>query len=123
LSLSVGLLRPDLTERSTGQVYEIKPVGSLAEGSAQLSLYLATLNALDPQSRLWVPGFSYLPPSFVPLQSGAIAIVFPPAAGVITYQVIDVREILATTLAYAAYRFYLSLNVGTLPSLAFQIPI
>ena len=59
--------RPDLVDRATGEVYEIKPAGSFVQGRIQLGLYLTGLNALDPRKRQWIAGDSYSPPHVIPL--------------------------------------------------------
>jgi RHS repeat-associated protein len=55
--------RPDIRHHGpgpfTGEVYEIKPIGELAEGIIQLGDYIATLSVRYPGIN-WHPGFSYL---------------------------------------------------------------
>ncbi|MGA8366927.1 MAG: RHS repeat-associated core domain-containing protein, partial [Candidatus Acidiferrales bacterium] len=89
-----GSLRPDLTDRATQEVYEIKPVESTTLGYAQLALYLIILNRYDPQKRTWIPGATYLPPPTIQLGGGVIALVYPPAGGVIIYDILNPVEIL-----------------------------
>jgi len=94
----VGWLRPDLVDRTTFEVYEIKAIGGVvptgsfgyAEGYRQLQDYLLILNHQDPQNRPWHEGGSYVPPKTIALGPGAWAIVFPPVNGVILYDVASV---------------------------------
>ena len=88
-------------ERATGEVYEIKPLGLYLEGAAQLGWYLYLLNSNDPLERIWFPGVSYTPPSVVRIDAFSIAFVSPPVAGVIQYEVVDVRLVIAFVTAYA----------------------
>jgi RHS repeat-associated protein len=90
----LGSLRPDLTDRATQQVYEIKPTASAALGYPQLAGYLIVLNKYDPLKRVWIPGVTYLPPPVIQLGGGVIALVSPPAGGVIVYEVLNPVEIL-----------------------------
>ena len=101
-----GLCRPDLVEIMTGEVYEIKPIGSYIQGVAQLGWYLALLNVNDPLKRVWIPGSSYSPPSVVRIDNFSIALVSPPAMGVIQYQVIDPRPALKLATAYSIAWIY-----------------
>jgi RHS repeat-associated protein len=69
-----GSLRPDLADRSTGEVYEIKPSTTAALGYPQLAGYLIILNRFDPLRRIWVPGGTYLPKPVIQLGGGVIAL-------------------------------------------------
>ena len=89
-----GSLEPDLVDKATQEVYEIKPVASTALGYSQLAGYLIVLNRFDPLRRTWIPGGTYLPRSVVQLGGGVIAFVSPPAGGVIIYEVFNPVEIL-----------------------------
>jgi RHS repeat-associated protein len=89
-----GSLRPDLTDTLTNEVYEIKPTASAALGYPQLAGYLIVLNRFDPLKRVWVPGSTYMAPSPIQLDSGTIAIVYPPVGGVIIYEVLNFIEVL-----------------------------
>ena len=94
-SVPGGSLRPDLADRATQQVYEIKPVNSASLGYPQLAGYLIVLNRFDPLKRTWIPGLTYFPPPVVKLDSLTIALVSPPVGGVIIYEVLNVVEIYA----------------------------
>ena len=83
--------RPDLVDRSAGDVYEIKPAGSYVFGRAQLEFYLLQLNAFDPFRRKWYAGGEYSPPRVLPLDFGTFALVSGPIDGVILYSVVDLR--------------------------------
>jgi len=98
-----GLDRPDLVERATGEVYEIKPAGSYIMGAGQLGWYLYLLNTNDPLKRPWIPGFSYIPPSLIKLDPITFATVSPPVAGIIIYEVIDLKPAVALVVAYETY--------------------
>jgi len=93
--------RPDLVDRRTGEVYEIKPIGSESLGYSQLGGYLIILNLSDPLHRAWIPGESFQPPdlpSFLELDPNTVAIIDPPLEGLITYEVLDSRELVADGL-------------------------
>ena len=94
-------LRPDLTDTINHLGYEIKPAGSAAQGAAQLAGYLFALTYFDPNKNVWLPGELYLPPTLILLNSHAVALVSPPIAGVIIYEVIDEVEITGIVAAAA----------------------
>jgi RHS repeat-associated protein len=83
-------LFPDLVDMGTKEIYEIKPLLSFPEGVLQLAGYIEVFNYFDP-AKGWRAGseFSYVPPSRIDLNYGAWAIVYPPRAGVILYDVVD----------------------------------
>jgi RHS repeat-associated protein len=95
-------LRPDLTDTINHLGYEIKPVGSAAQGAAQLAGYLFALTLFDPNKNVWLPGELYLPPTLMLLNDHAVALVSPPVAGVIIYEVIDEVEITGIVAAATA---------------------
>ncbi len=105
-----GWDRPDLVDKTTGEVWEIKPLGSYSIAVGQLGWYLYLLNVHDPQSVLngginvWKPGFTYTPPSYVPIDAYSFAVVSPIAYGIIEYEVIDVRLAISFVLAYTYAR-------------------
>src|SRR5205807_4872 len=75
---ALGLnLRPDLVDRMTHEVYEVKPMGEYLQGSWQLQEYLFLLNLLDGGSN-WHLGTTYRPQSIVNVMWGVIATVDPP---------------------------------------------
>jgi hypothetical protein len=89
-------------DKTTEEVYEIKPVASAMLGYPQLAGYLIILNRYDPQGRTWVPGITYFPPTTIQLDSLTFALVSPPAGGIIVYEVINGVEIVGLiTLAIA----------------------
>ena len=94
VTVPFGSLRPDLADRSTQEVYEIKSSNSALLGYPQLALYLIILNRNDPLKRTWVRGATYVPPSTIQLGGGVVAVVYPPAGGVIVYDVLNPVEIL-----------------------------
>jgi RHS repeat-associated protein len=113
VSVPAGSLRPDLVDRNTEEVYEIKPIDSSALGYTQLAGYLIVLNRYDPLKRVWVPGSSYIPPTPIPLDGLTVAFVSPPLGGVIIYQVFNGAEILAlAAIAIKASVPDLSLDLG-----------
>ena len=99
-----GWDRPDLVDRTTGEVWEIKPLGMYTLGATQLSWYLLLLNSYDPLERDWKPGFSYFPPPVVQIDPMSYAIVFFPKLGVIEYEVIEFRVITSLIALYYIYR-------------------
>ncbi|MBZ5558675.1 MAG: PASTA domain-containing protein [Acidobacteriia bacterium] len=113
-----GGLRPDLTDRGTQEVYEIKPVLGASLGAVQLAGYLTVLNTFDPQGRSWMGGFSYLPPVHIAIEPGVEALVFPPAGGLILYCAIDWR-LLFLMVAAALTISLLETFVVPSPALAF----
>src|SRR6267142_1802762 len=102
ISIPGGLLRPDLTDTLNHLVYEIKPVGSASLGAAQVAGYCFAFTMLDPQRNVWLPGELYLPPTIIPLNAHAIALVSPPIAGVIIYEVIGQIEVVGIVAAATA---------------------
>lgn len=95
-----GWDRPDLVDRTSGEVWEIKPLGRYTIARGQLLWYLYLLNTNDPLKRVWRPGMSYVPPSTVPIDAMSFAVVFPPKNGIIEYEVFDVRPTIALVVAY-----------------------
>jgi len=107
-------LRPDLVNVLTGEVYEIKPTASFAEGVLQLTVYLGILNILDPEKRRWVPGFSYFPPPLLRLTNLTVALVQVPIVGVITYQVRNLAiDVLTLAFVTSAVTAEMRLSIGT----------
>ena len=121
-----GWNRPDLVNRPYGakvcEVWEIKPMGQYFEGSAQLGWYLSLLNGNDPKKRTWVPGTSYTPPSVVTIDPITIAIITPPINGVIQYQVIDMKPVIAMASAYMMAELKMDLAVVSLRTAAIRVP-
>jgi RHS repeat-associated protein/uncharacterized repeat protein (TIGR01451 family) len=114
VSVPGGSVRPDLTDLGTQEVYEIKPTNSAPLGYIQLGGYLLILNKFDPLKRSWTPGGSYSPPTPISLDQLTIAIVFPPAGGVIIYEVLNFVEIMAlVSLAVMLSAPQLELELGT----------
>jgi hypothetical protein len=52
------------------------------------------LNRNDPEKRTWIPGATYVPPPTIQLGGGVVAFVYPPAGGVIVYDILNPVEIL-----------------------------
>lgn len=89
-SPAVCLLRPDLIDYGTGEIYEIKPEKQRNIGLAQLAVYVALMNLNSNEgSIVWFPGFSYTPPPklFIAAYGGWDVTVTPPKVGVIGYEV------------------------------------
>jgi hypothetical protein len=90
--------RPDLVDLRTGEVYEIKPIGSETLGYQQLAGYLIILNTSDPSHRAWVPGETFQPPvlpEMIELDPKTVALIEPPILGLIVYEVINSNELIA----------------------------
>jgi RHS repeat-associated protein len=120
-----GGQRPDLVEYwghtlsppwRYPEVFEIKPVWSVPAGVFQLGRYLLTLNVFDPQHRIWIPGtaLTYVPPPVIPIQPGVIALVYPPAGGLVVYCPLDFRNFItyADVMVLIAYLVYSQYRVG-----------
>ena len=107
-----GDLRPDLIDTATfeeiGQIYEIKSIYSQGDALAKVLLYTSVLNKFD-KDRKWVPGFTYLPPPILPVDSSTVAFISRPYPGVITYCLVNQVELLG--LAGAAATAGLILDV------------
>ena len=105
-----GVFRPDLVLRNAGggEVWEIKSVGEAPLGAVEVVYKSLILNALDPAGGTWVAGSasSYMPPPILDLGAGVIAFVFPPVGGVITYQVLDLKPIVAAVVLYGLCELY-----------------
>lgn len=91
-------LRPDLIDTGVHQIFEIKPLTSFPEGVIQLNSYLEVLNHFDTINH-WTAGTSvtYSPPSEINLGMGAYAKIWQPEDGVITYEVLDLPELVAVS--------------------------
>lgn len=83
-------------------------------GRGQLLWYLYLLNTNDPLGRTWKPGTTYMPPSVVKIDSMSIAIVFRPRNGVIEYEVLDIRPVIAIVTAYNLARLMAEVKLATL---------
>jgi RHS repeat-associated protein len=97
-----GALRPDLVDRSDGEVYEIKPAGSFVLGRVQLQTYTYALNYFDPKGRNWHAGATYDPIRVIPVTWGVYAIVDPPLNGVILYETINIPLIVGILTEYTS---------------------
>jgi RHS repeat-associated protein len=85
-----GRGKPDLVNRTTLEVYEIKPIAGAAAGLAQLWTYLLVLHELDRLGRPWRPGTSFVPDSYVSIDPPLVyAHVAPPVNGLILYCPVD----------------------------------
>ena len=119
-SVPGGSVRPDLTDLGTQKAYEIKPTNSAPLGYIQLAGYLLILNKFDPLKRTWSPGESYSPPFLIDLDGLSKALVSPPVGGVIIYEVLNLKEMLAVvTLAAALMISELEFSFALAPALAF----
>src|SRR6185437_1727594 len=87
---------------TVGQIYEIKSVYSIPLAEFKVDLYVSILNAFD-KKRTWIAGISYFPEkTVIDLPNGQFAILGRPAPGVVSYCVVDVREVsLIVTAALA----------------------
>lgn len=120
-------LRPDLVNVCTREVYEIKPILSVPLGFAQLAAYITIMNLADRTTGalgLWTPGSSYMPPSAVPVVGALVfAVVGPPVAGVIPYEIVDLSPIFllaarAATLGQSSEGIQNAANIGSITSMA-----
>ena len=112
-------LFPDLVDTRNKKLYEIKPILSYPLGVAQLAGYITVFNYFDPQKG-WTAGskFDYWPPDKIYLGLGTWAYVYPPNAGVILYDVIDVPSLSLVTVGVAVTADVLvTVGVATLNSL------
>jgi hypothetical protein len=107
---------------SNPEVYEIKPLGDTT-GSVKLTGYIAILRGFDPLGRPWHRGTTYVPPSVIHLNPFAYAIVFPPANGVIFYEVLDVREIVGLVLAYTLSQIDIDISFSVLVDALLGVPV
>jgi RHS repeat-associated protein len=112
--------QPDLAQQPqgnrSGEVYEIKPSGSYLEGRTQLQYYLRILNHLDPKKRFWDAGTAstYSPPNVIILGPAVLAEVHPPQNGVILYDVVDLRKIVALVAVAAGIDIKIGVAEATL---------
>jgi RHS repeat-associated protein len=110
--------RPDLVETASHEVYEIKSMNTGAVlGELQLQGYIAILNNFDPEHRSWHAGSDYIPPETIPIEDappGTFAIVSPPAAGVILYQVVSMSLAVAEVTGFAIADLMSSISTATL---------
>jgi hypothetical protein len=111
---------PDLIDVPGKQIYEIKPFPRWLDGKVQLMGYVAAFNYFD-KAGAWIAGSTYMPPSKIYLGALSWAWVYPPSAGVIMYDVIDVPALaLVSVGAVATVRnadIITSVCVATLNSL------
>ena len=88
-SRALNVLFPDLVDIKNKEIFEIKPFNARQEleGAAQLALYLAEFNALDPAGGWHLGDASdYKPPLIFPIAMPPNEIVVaPPVLGLITY--------------------------------------
>lgn len=112
-----GDLRPDLIDTTTfgkvGQIYEIKSIYSQADALAKVFLYTGILNVFD-KDRKWIPGFTYLPPPILPVDSSTVAFISRPYPGVITYCLVNQVELAGLALAAATTAVLLDLSSAVL---------
>jgi RHS repeat-associated protein len=87
--------RPDLVDGLVSAVYDIKTEREFGLSVQIVADYVETMLEDAPQGRPWHPGEiddRYEPPLTVPVQDPLVfAVVDPPAAGVITYDIYDLR--------------------------------
>ena len=103
--------RPDLVDLNTGEIWEIKPILSAASAMPQLSTYMMLLTFQTHPTKLFYPGFTYLPPPVIPLSGGKSAIVWIAGPGVILYQVNDPKENFIALAAIGTTMAIQSLNM------------
>jgi hypothetical protein len=112
-------LFPDLVDTKNKKLYEIKSILSYPLGVAQLAGYIAVFNHFDP-AKGWTAGskYDYWPPDKIYLGAGAWAYVYPPNAGVILYDVIDVPSLALVTVGVAVTADVMfTVGIATLNSL------
>jgi RHS repeat-associated protein len=109
-----GALRPDLVDRSDGEVYEIKPAGLYLQGRAQLQLYTFALNYFDTKKRNWHAGANYKPKDIIEVTWGVYAIIEPPQNGVILYETINIPLIVGILAEYTASQVASDVATATL---------
>jgi len=117
-----GWNQPDLVDRTTTEVWEIKPLGTYHLGKVILGWYLYLLNTYDPLGQLWKPGATYTPPSVVQIDAMSFACVFPPIDGVIEYEVFDVRPAIAFVIAVEMYRLKAHLEMAKIRMVGLRTP-
>jgi RHS repeat-associated protein len=119
--LIAGLLRPDMADLRTKEVYEVKPLWSQG-GPAQLASYIDLLNKYDPgppaPSTLWKPGQTYSPPHRFFVGNGAqisLVLAWPPTEGIIYYaRTPNTLEVLSLALTWAITDAYLTQSLTNL---------
>lgn len=112
-----GLKRPDLIDFEQHELYEIKTKGEAAEGASKLLLYLTIFKSLDGR-KSWKGGMSFKPTSVIPISSTELAIVVPPAAGLILYDVYDFELNMRTVQLAANAALLLTITTVSLTMLA-----
>lgn len=117
-----GWDRPDLIDKTTAEVYEIKPMGTYIAARAQLGWYLLLLNTYDPQHRVWKPGVTYMPPSMVKIDLMSFAFVHPPQNGVILYEPFDARPIVAFVIAHQLAKLEAHMAMIKVRTVALRVP-
>ena len=102
--------RVDLANKSTGALFEIKPILQAYTALNQLLGYRDYLNFAEQAGRNWHTGDSseFMPPSPVYISPTKEAYVVPPIFGVIVYFVVDLRDTLPPTAAELSYRAILA---------------
>jgi RHS repeat-associated protein len=115
-----GNWRPDLTDKVTHEVYEIKPVGSEFAGALQLAGYIILLKVQDPQKNDWKPGTTYDPPPSLKLDPLTFAVISRSGLvpGIISYEVYNLVEIVnlvawATRVVPVVEAAEANLTIGT----------
>ncbi len=120
-SVPSGGLLPDLIDPYTlspyglGQIWEIKSVYSEGAAIAKEALYLSVLNFYSKGTGLkWIPGWTYLPPPVIPINSNTFATINEPEPGVITYCIVNTTEIRLLVTAALATSLYLQFSTAAL---------
>jgi hypothetical protein len=116
--------RPDLVDGLVSAVYDIKTEREFGLGVQIVADYVETMLEDDPQGRPWHPGEiddRYEPPLIVPVEAPLVfAVVDPPVAGVITYDIYDTRPVVYGLGAAAA----VALGVGLIaPMVGFGVGV
>ncbi len=111
-----GGLMPDLAAKNNtwGEFYEIKSIYSSSAAEAKVATYEYYLNKYD-KSRVWIPGITFTPNLFTPIDAQTMAVVMDGGPGVIVYCVISQNELLGFSAVLLA--------IATLAALGGQIPV
>jgi RHS repeat-associated protein len=98
-----GGLMPDLASKNPywGEFYEIKSIYSLAAAETKIATYEYYLNEYD-KYRVWIPGLTFEPNLYTPIDDHTLAVVMNTGPGSISYCVISTNELVGFAVVLLA---------------------
>lgn len=105
---------PDLVDFDKFQLWEIKPTRRFNQGLDELGEYLNILNGVQEMPKFWTSGDTFVPPPVIVTDLGDIAFVNPSILGVVTYDLLDQKNISSFLTGISIYllMFYIAQQVA-----------